>query len=85
VLAWLAGGALLLLGAGPAGGGVDQQGRAAPSLIFGIYPGGSAGTVRGGGRASPDDLPRQLAALDQLRAPGRPFVIRLYAAYTGPG
>jgi hypothetical protein len=78
---------VLLLGvAGPAGGSVDRQARAAaPHLIFGIYPGGSAGTVYGGGRAAPDDRARQLAALDRLRAPGRPFVLHLYAAYSGPG
>lgn len=77
--------ALLVVGAGPAGGGVDRQARTAPHLTFGIYPGGSAGTVNGGGRASPDDPGRQLAALERLRAPGRPFVLHLYAAYSGPG
>jgi hypothetical protein len=86
LLASLVAGVLLLIVADPAGGGVvDQRARAAPHLIFGIYPGGSAGTVRGGVRATPDDLARQVAALDQLRAPGRPFVLHLYAAYSGPG
>jgi hypothetical protein len=77
--------ALFLVGAGTAGGGVDRQARTAPRLIFGIYPGGSAGTVNGGGHASPDDPARQLAALGRLRAPGRPFVLHLYASYAGQG
>jgi hypothetical protein len=85
LFASLVAGALLLVAA-PAGGGVvDRQARTAPHLVFGIYPGGSAGTVNGGGRASPDDPERQLAALARLRAPGRPFVLHLYAAYAGPG
>jgi hypothetical protein len=79
-------GVLLLGVAGPAGGTrVARQTGTAPRLIFGIYPGGSAGTVHGGGRAAPDDRARQLAALDRLRAPGRPFVLHLYAAYSGAG
>lgn len=77
---------LLLTISSPAGGVVGKQkARGASHLIFGIYPGGSAGTVRSGGLATPDDLARQLAALDQLRAPGLPFVLHLYAAYSGPG
>jgi hypothetical protein len=82
LLASLLAGALLLFVVGPAGGGVD---RPAPRLILGIYPGGSAGTVWGGGHASPDDSARQLAALGRLRAPGRPFVLHLYASYSGAG
>jgi hypothetical protein len=56
-----------------------------PSLVFGIYPGGGAGTVGPSGLTKLEDPVRRLAALEQLRPPGRPFVVRLYASYTGPG
>lgn len=58
---------------------------AAPPLVFGIYPGGAAGSVGPGGATRPEDPAKRLAALQQLRAPGRPFVVHLYAGYTGPG
>jgi len=58
---------------------------ATPPLVFGIYPGGAAGTVGPGGTTVPEDPFKRLAALEQLRAPGRPFVLHLYASYTGPG
>jgi hypothetical protein len=53
-------------------------------LVFGIYPGGAAGTVGTGGASIPEDPVKRLAALEQLRAPGRPFVLHLYASYSGP-
>ena len=53
-------------------------------LVFGIYPGGAAGTVGPSGRLVPDDLGKALAALKELRPPGRPFVVHLYASYSGP-
>lgn len=53
-------------------------------FVFGIYPGGAAGTVGPSGATMPEDPARRLAALDQLRAPGHPFVLHLYAGYTGP-
>jgi hypothetical protein len=43
------------------------------------------GTVGPSGRVVPEDPAKRLAALEQLRTPGRPFVIRLYASYTGSG
>jgi hypothetical protein len=55
----------------------------APRLIFGIYPGGAAGTVGPSGPVAPENATRRMAALEQLRAPGRPFVVHLYASYTG--
>jgi hypothetical protein len=58
--------------------------NASPGLVFGIYPGGPVGTVGPSGRVVPEDPAKGLAALEQLRPPGRPFVIRLYASYTGP-
>jgi hypothetical protein len=58
---------------------------ATPPLVFGIYPGGAAGTVGPGGTTVPEDPVKRLAALEQLRDPGRPFVLHLYASYTGPG
>ena len=56
-----------------------------PRLVFGIYPGGGAGTVGPSGPTKPEDPVRRLTALEQLRPPGRPFIARLYASYTGPG
>lgn len=52
-------------------------------LVFGIYPGGAAGTVGPSGPVAPEDPALRMAALKQLRAPGRPFVLHLYASYTG--
>jgi hypothetical protein len=70
------------LGAKPNG----RQGRATSSrLIFGIYPGGGAGTVGASGVTTPEDPAKRLAALRQLQAPGRPFVVHIYAGYSGPG
>ena len=57
--------------------------HAAPRLVFGIYPGGAAGTVGPGGPVAPEDPALRLAALERLRPPGRPFVLHLYASYTG--
>ncbi len=54
------------------------------SFVFGIYPGGAAGTVGPSGATMPEDPAKRLGALDQLRAPGHPFVLHLYAGYTGP-
>jgi hypothetical protein len=62
-----------------------QPSSVAAALIFGIYPGGGAGTVGPAGRTAPDDPVKQLAALEQLRAPGRPFVLHIFASYTGAG
>ena len=57
--------------------------RAAPRLVFGIYPGGAAGTVGPSGPVAPENPALRLAALQRLRAPRRPFVLHLYASYTG--
>ena len=66
--------------------GVVGAARAAspPPLLFGIYPGGGAGTVGPAGQTAPEDPAKRLEALQQLRAPGQPFVVHLYASYTGP-
>ena len=40
-------------------------------LVFGIYPGGAAGTVGPAGQLQPEDPVKRLAALEQLRPPGR--------------
>jgi hypothetical protein len=63
----------------------QPRSRARRSLVFGIYPGGAAGTVGPAGVTKPEDPARRLAALDLLRAGGRPFVLHLYTSYTGPG
>lgn len=57
---------------------------AAPPLVFGIYPGGASGSVGPSGPLKPEDPALRLAALQQLRAPGAPLVLHLYAGYTGP-
>ena len=54
-------------------------------LVFGIYPGGAAGTVGPSGPVKPEDPAKRLSALRSLRPAGRPFVVRLYAAYSGRG
>ena len=56
-----------------------------PPLEFGIYPGGAAGSVGSGGTLKPEDPGKRLAALEALRPPGRPFVVHLYAEYSGSG
>jgi hypothetical protein len=53
--------------------------------VFGIYPGGAAGATGPNGPVAPEDPGRRLAALEQLRAPGAPFVLHIYAGYTGGG
>jgi hypothetical protein len=57
--------------------------RGIPPLVFGIYPGGAAGTVGPGGVTVPPDPAKQLAALQRLRPAGRPFVLHLYASFSG--
>ena len=57
----------------------------APPLVFGIYPGGAAGSVGPAGTLKPEDPVKRLAALEQLRPAGRPFVLHLYAEYSGSG
>jgi hypothetical protein len=54
-------------------------------LVFGIYPGGAAGTVGPSGPVKPEDPVKRLAALQRLRPAKAPFVVRLYAAYLDPG
>jgi hypothetical protein len=54
-------------------------------LVFGVYPGGAAGTVGPSGPVAPDDPVKRLAALEQLRSGQAPFVVHLYAGYSGPG
>lgn len=54
-------------------------------MTFGIYPGGAAGSVGPTGPPKPENPALRLAALEQLRPAGRPFVLHLYVGYTGPG
>jgi hypothetical protein len=56
---------------------------AAPRLVFGIYPGGAAGTVGPSGPVAPENPALRMAALKRLRPPRRQFVLHLYASYTG--
>jgi hypothetical protein len=65
--------------------GRDPRSGATPaSLVFGIYPGGAAGTVGASGATKPENPAQRLAALRELRPAHRPFVLHLYAGYTGP-
>jgi hypothetical protein len=51
-------------------------------LVFGIYPGGAAGTVGPAGRTSPEDPSLRLERLEELRGGSRPFVLHLYDSFT---
>ena len=62
---------------------LERTSPAAPRLVFGIYPGGAAGTVGPSGPVAPENPALRLTALEQLRPAGRPFVLHLYASYTG--
>ncbi len=53
-----------------------------PPLRFGIYPGGPAGSVNPKAPPRPENPARRLAALKEL-AGSKPFVVRLYSAWTG--
>ena len=57
----------------------------AHALVFGIYPGGAAGTVGPTGPLKPENPARRLSALKQLRPQRRPFVLHLDAGDTGAG
>lgn len=52
-------------------------------LIFGIYPGGMAGTESGLTVGPPDDPERIHDALSRLAGPDRAFVVRGYVHFTG--
>jgi hypothetical protein len=60
-----------------------ERGRAAP-IVFGIYPGGAAGTVGPTGATGPENAASRLVRLEQLRGGARPFVLHLYDSFTGP-
>lgn len=64
-----------LLNQSPAG--KDRQ------LIFGVYPGGVAGSDTGLAAGPPDDPARIQDALTQLQGDDRPFVVRGYVHYNG--
>jgi len=62
----------------------DVPSTTAP-LVFGIYPGGAAGTVGPSGRARPEVPRARRQALRRLRgSDARPFVLHLYDSYTRP-
>ena len=62
---------------------LERKSPPAPRLVFGIYPGGAAGTVGPSGPVAPENPALRMASLEQLRPPGRPFVLHLYASYMG--
>jgi hypothetical protein len=53
-------------------------------LVFGIYPGGEAGSDTGIAAGLPDDPRRITACLDLLQGESRPFVVRAYERYSDP-
>jgi hypothetical protein len=53
-------------------------------LVFGVYPGGAAGTVGPAGETRPEVPEARRQALRQLRGGARPFVLHLYDSYTRP-
>ncbi|HET6866074.1 MAG TPA: hypothetical protein VFH80_09130 [Solirubrobacteraceae bacterium] len=62
---------------------LTSKSPAMPRLVFGVYPGGAAGTVGPSGPVAPENPALRMAALEQLRPPRRPFVLHVYASYTG--
>jgi len=64
-------------------GGVPMQ--PGPRLRFGITPAGEAGALGPAVPVVPDDPPRTLAALDRLRAPKAPLVLRLNRFFWSDG
>jgi hypothetical protein len=59
--------------------------RAVPEpLVFGVYPGGAAGTVGPAGQTRPEVPEARTRALRRLRGGVRPFVLHLYESYTRP-
>jgi hypothetical protein len=62
---------------------LERKPPAAPQLVFGVYPGGAAGTVGPSGPVAPENPALRMAALKRLRSRRRPFVLHLYASYTG--
>jgi hypothetical protein len=68
-----------------AAGKSASKGRAnAPPLRFGIYPGGSMGSVNQTREPLPEDPAKSLAAVRGL-SQGLPFVVHLYRSYYGGG
>lgn len=53
-------------------------------LVFGIYPGGEAGSDQGMAIGPPDAALRITDCLDRLQGESRPFVVRAYERYSDP-
>jgi hypothetical protein len=59
--------------------------RITAPLVFGIYPGGAAGTVGPAGQTRPEVPDARAKMLEQLRGrASRPFVLHLYDSFTRP-
>lgn len=76
--------AAIAMAAGALTGAAENARDLGRPLVFGIYPGGAAGVVRSGHRATPEEPAKRLTALMKLRPRGGPFVLHLYAKYVGP-
>jgi hypothetical protein len=59
--------------------------RGAPPLRFGITPAGEAGSIGPPVPLTPIDMPKTLSALDRLRPPHAPFVLRLNRFFWSDG
>jgi hypothetical protein len=69
----------------PAHGRRNHVPRMTAPLVFGIYPGGAAGTVGSARKPRPEVPEPRRQALRRLRGSGaRPFVLHLYESYTRP-
>lgn len=75
---------LVAVGASRATAPATAQASSDTGLVFGIYPGGAAGSVNPSGPVLPENPVKRLAALEQLRPANAPFVVHLYADYYGP-
>jgi len=73
----------------PAGGcpgaKASTTARLAPPLRFGITPAGEAGSIGPPVPLTPIDMQKTLSALDRLRPPGAPFVLRLNRFFWSDG
>ncbi len=78
--AWL--GIVLAVVLAPAGS--DGARAPADAMVFGIYPGGAAGTVGPRGKTRPEAPELRRKALLTLRQVDRPFVLHLYDEYRRP-
>jgi hypothetical protein len=74
--------ALILTEAFSAGAEAIQARAAAPTFVFGIYPGGDAGSNDGIVTGFPDDPVQICRCLDDLQGGSHPFIVRSYERFS---